>query len=94
VLHTPVYTSISHPILYVAILTASAKSFAPDRYPALRKLANAMLGTAFADGTADIGLCQALSILSTWKEARDATNYRRVGYAIRLVLVILPETGA
>lgn len=41
------------------------------------------MGKAFANGDADIGLCQALSLLSVWKDVGDKGSWLRVGYAIR-----------
>lgn len=42
-----------------------------------------MLGKAFERGDQEIGIVQALSILSCWKEPHDKGGWLRLGYAIR-----------
>ena len=82
-LHSPAYTLRTSPILFTAVLAVSAQVYMPEIYKPLRKRANDMLGIAFARGDAHIGMCQALSMLSVWKEANDKGSWLRVGYAIR-----------
>ena len=77
-LHTPAYTFQQSPVLYVAILTASSRTAAIERYEDLLALSNALLGMAFARGTCTVELCQALSILAIWSGAQDGTNWRRL----------------
>lgn len=81
--HTPEYCLRTSPILFTAILAVAAQIYLPEIYKPLRKRANDMLGIAFARGDAHIGMCQALSMLSVWKEANDKSTWLRVGYAIR-----------
>lgn len=83
VLHTPEYCLRTSPILFTAILAVAAQVYLPEIYKPLRKRVNDMLGIAFARGDAHIGMCQALSMLSVWKEANDKATWLRVGYAIR-----------
>jgi hypothetical protein len=83
--HTPEYCLRTSPILFTAILAVAAQIYLPEIYKPLRKRANDMLGIAFARGDAHIGMCQALSMLSVWKEANDKATWLRVGYAIRSV---------
>lgn len=83
-LHTPEYVIRTSFILHTALLTVTAQTYLPEKYDKLRSRTNAMLGQAFAKGDAEIGLCQALSLLSVWKPANDKGSYLRVGYAIRL----------
>ena len=82
-LHSPAYTLRTSPILFTAVLAVSAQVYMPEIYKPLRKRVNDMLGIAFARGDAHIGMCQALSMLSVWKEANDKGSWLRVGYAIR-----------
>ena len=85
VLHTPEYCLRTSPILFTAVLAVAAQVYLPEIYKPLRKRATDMLGIAFARGDAHIGMCQALSMLSVWKEANDKATWLRVGYAIRWV---------
>lgn len=83
-LHTPEYTFATSPILFTAIITVTANAFLPTRYPELLKHMNFMLGKAFEHTDVEIGLCQALSLLSVWKEGGDRGSWLRTGYAIRI----------
>lgn len=85
VLHTPSYVFNTSPVLYAAVLTATAHCFLPERYQGLLSHVRGLLGKAFANGDANIGLCQALSLLSVWKDVGDKGSWLRVGYAIRCV---------
>lgn len=82
-LHTPHYVLKTCPILHTAICTVTAQTYAPEQYKVLLKRANFMLGKAFERGDQDIGIVQALSILSCWKEPHDKGGWLRLGYAIR-----------
>lgn len=82
-LHTPNYVLKTCPILHTAICTVTAQTYAPEQYKVLLKRANFMLGKAFERGDQDIGIVQALSILSCWKEPHDKGGWLRLGYAIR-----------
>ncbi|CED83577.1 Zn(2)-C6 fungal-type DNA-binding domain [Phaffia rhodozyma] len=84
VLHTASFTRETSPVLFSAVLTASAKFVLPGIYPKLLDFTNNMLGRCFGFGVLEIGFIQALSILSFWKPATDNSSFRRVGYAIRL----------
>jgi hypothetical protein len=92
-LHTREYVSRTCPALFVSLLTVTARSYQPDRYPALLKLANQMLGQAFARGQAEIGLIQSLSLLSAWKDGTDKSNWMKMSYAISLVSGTAVEVG-
>ncbi|KAI5454132.1 hypothetical protein NCC49_005122 [Naganishia albida] len=83
-LHTPNYVLKTCPILHTAICTVTAQTYAPEQYKVLLKRANFMLGKAFERGDQDIGIVQALSILSCWKEPHDKGGWLRLGYAIRM----------
>ncbi|KAJ9092879.1 hypothetical protein QFC20_007252 [Naganishia adeliensis] len=83
-LHTPHYVLKTCPILHTAICTVTAQTYAPEQYKVLLKRANFMLGKAFERGDQDIGIVQALSILSCWKEPHDKGGWLRLGYAIRM----------
>lgn len=63
----------------------TAQTYAPEQYKVLLKRANFMLGKAFERGDQEIGIVQALSILSCWKEPHDKGGWLRLGYAIRYV---------
>jgi hypothetical protein len=83
ILHSPAYTLANSPILFTAILTVSAQCYMPELHKPLRKRVDEMLGIAFARGDAEIGICQALSLLGTWKEPNDSSSWLKLGYAIR-----------
>ncbi len=83
-LHTPEYCFSTSLTLFVAILTVTANAYLPEKYPPLIRHATELLGEAFKNSDVEIGLCQALSILSVWKESADRGSYLRVGYAIRV----------
>lgn len=83
-LHTPAYTLRTSPILFTAILTVTSQMYLPHLYKPLSKRVTYMLGLAFGRGDAEIGICQALSLLSVWKEPSDKGSWLRVGYAIRV----------
>jgi hypothetical protein len=71
-------------LLFTSILAASAKIVWPEVYRPLIDVANDLLYEAMRDGMRTVELIQAISILAFYKEAEDATSFRKVGYAIRL----------
>ncbi|GHJ84110.1 hypothetical protein NliqN6_0512 [Naganishia liquefaciens] len=83
-LHTAQYVLRTCPVLHTAICTVTAQTYAPEQYKVLLKRANFMLGKAFERGDQEIGIVQALSILSCWKEPHDRGGWLRLGYAIRM----------
>ncbi|KAJ9120933.1 hypothetical protein QFC22_002869 [Naganishia vaughanmartiniae] len=82
-LHTPNYVLKTCSILHTAVCTVTAQTYAPEQYKVLLKRVNFMLGKAFERGDQHIGIVQALSILSCWKEPHDKGGWLRLGYAIR-----------
>ncbi|KAJ9111087.1 hypothetical protein QFC19_001285 [Naganishia cerealis] len=83
-LHTPHYVLKTCSILHTAVCTVTAQTYAPEQYKVLLKRVNFMLGKAFERGDQEIGIVQALSILSCWKEPHDKGGWLRLGYAIRM----------
>lgn len=84
-LHTSAYCRQTSPVLHLAILTAAAMVFKPEYHPSLSHHIHMLFGEAFMTGLTSVGLCQALSITSVWKEPSDNRQWLRVGYAIRSV---------
>lgn len=85
-LHTQPFLRATSAILYTTILTVVARTDLIDRYPGLLTHQRRLLGQAFENGLVEVGFCQALSIIATWKEPSDRTSYIKLGYAIRCVL--------
>ena len=83
VLHTSTYCLKTSPVLHLAILATAALVFRPHCHSRLLHHTNVLFGEAFMTGLTSVGLCQALSITSIWKEPSDNRQWLRVGYAIR-----------
>jgi hypothetical protein len=84
VLHTASYCRTKSPLLYTAVLTVTSKVIRPKAYSSCLLLANKLVGQAVELGLCSVEIVQALSLLTHWKKADDATSWRRVGYAIRM----------
>jgi hypothetical protein len=92
-LHTSEYCLKTSPVLHLSILATSAMVFQSRSYPPLLHHTNALFGEAFMTGSVSVGLCQALSITSIWKEPSDNRTWLRVGYAIRSAFSFLAPIG-
>ncbi|KAJ9107179.1 hypothetical protein QFC19_002839 [Naganishia cerealis] len=86
-LHTITYVRSRSPILMTAICCAASQAYLPEKYLPLVARANFMIGRAFERADVNLELCQALSILSVWKDGVESTDrgaWLKVGQAIRI----------
>jgi hypothetical protein len=86
-LHTIAYVRSRSTILMTAICCAASQAYLPERYLLLLARANFMIGRAFGRADVNLPLCQALSILSVWKDGVGSTDrgaWLKVGQAIRI----------
>ncbi|KAJ9112675.1 hypothetical protein QFC22_006177 [Naganishia vaughanmartiniae] len=86
-LHTIHYVRSRSPILMTAICCATSQAYLPERYPLLLARAKFMIERAFGREEVNLPLCQALSILSVWKDGIASTDrgaWLKVGQAIRI----------
>ncbi|KAI5479112.1 hypothetical protein MNV49_004111 [Pseudohyphozyma bogoriensis] len=83
-LHTHDFIRTSSPVLYAAVLAASAKFFRKDLYPQLLSQAQQLVGRAMLETVSHIGVIKAICILIYWKESHDRSAWMRVGWCLRL----------
>lgn len=86
-LHTVSYLRSRSAILMTAICCAAAQAYLSEKYLPLIARANFMIGRAFERADVNLELCQALSILSIWKDGVESTDrgaWLKVGQAIRI----------
>jgi hypothetical protein len=82
-LHSEQYVRRHEPILYLAILTAVAKTERMAVYATLKQNRSFLFGRAFAEGIATVNFAQALSIAAAWRDPADKSAYLWIGYAVR-----------
>lgn len=94
VLHTPKYCRRHSPLLFTAVVTVTVRVIRPNTYPQCLLLANKLVGQAVEFGLCSIEVVQALCLLTHWKKPDDETSYVRMGYAIRMALLLQLNTKA
>ncbi|ORY21003.1 hypothetical protein BCR39DRAFT_73904 [Naematelia encephala] len=78
------YVRRTSSILFAAILAVSSKFFRRYLYPALYNHAQMILQRATGVGDCDLGIVQALAIMSYWKAPTDRSSWVKLGTALRL----------
>lgn len=77
VLHTLSFTRETSPVLFSAVLTASAKFVLPAIYPKLLDFTNDMVGRCFGNGVLEIGFVQVCLFVYTLYDGPTTENYSR-----------------
>jgi len=82
-LHSADFCRQRSPLLFSAILLASAKVVRPDLYQPSLDHIDHLVGVAFQSGLSSVELVQSLTILVFWRESDDSSSYGKIGHAIR-----------
>ncbi|KAJ1303687.1 hypothetical protein OPQ81_008112 [Rhizoctonia solani] len=83
-LHTAPYVRRRSTILYTTIISVSSKFFLPRVHQRCHALSQSLIGRALASDMCNIEYIQALSLSTFYKDADDASSWRKVGLAIRM----------
>ncbi|KAF8748639.1 Fungal specific transcription factor domain [Rhizoctonia solani] len=83
-LHTAPYVRRRSTVLYTTIISVSSKFFLPRVHQQCHALSQSLIGRALASDMCNIEYIQALSLSTFYKDADDASSWRKVGLAIRM----------
>ncbi|KAL5639031.1 hypothetical protein ACGC1H_003416 [Rhizoctonia solani] len=83
-LHTAPYVRRRSTVLYTTIISVSSKFFLPRVHQRCHALSQSLIGRALASDMCNIEYIQALSLSTFYKDADDASSWRKVGLAIRM----------
>jgi hypothetical protein len=83
-LHTAPYVRRRSTVLYTTIIAVSSKFFLPRVHQQCHALSQSLIGRALAADMCNIEYIQALSLSTFYKDADDASSWRKVGLAIRM----------
>ncbi|CAE7150712.1 unnamed protein product [Rhizoctonia solani] len=83
-LHTAPYVRRRSTVLYTTIISVSSKFFLPRVHHQCHALSQSLIGRALASDMCNIEYIQALSLSTFYKDADDASSWRKVGLAIRM----------
>jgi hypothetical protein len=83
-LHTSSYVRQRSTVLFTTIISVSSKFFLPTVHERCHALSQSLIGRALAADMCNIEYIQALSLSTFYKDADDASSWRKVGLAIRM----------
>lgn len=87
-LHTASYVRQRSTVLFTTIISVSSKFFLPHVHDRCHALSQSLIGRGLASDMCNIEYVQALSLSTFYKDADDASSWRKVGLAIRMAYEI------
>ncbi|WVF68288.1 hypothetical protein IAT40_003053 [Kwoniella sp. CBS 6097] len=83
-LHTVQYLRSTSTVLFSTVLAMAARFGRSDLHSLLLSHAQTLLDRAITSGLSEVGVVQAIMILTYWKNPADTSAWRKIGIALRI----------
>ncbi|OCF38974.1 hypothetical protein I317_07229 [Kwoniella heveanensis CBS 569] len=83
-LHTVQYLRSTSTVLFSTVLAMAARFGRSDLHNLLLSHAQTLLDRAITSGLSEVGVVQAIMILTYWKNPADTSAWRKIGIALRI----------